>query len=100
MLQNFLPKAVIRKLKDGCLPFTERVPHATFLFADIVGFTTMCNAVDAELVVGLLHRLVAALDETTERLGVFKMDTVGTNGARGSSGSTLASPLLMLHLRL
>ena len=78
MLEHFLPKAVIRKLKGGGLPFTERVPEATFLFADIVGFTTMCSAVDAESVVAMLHRLITKLDETTERLGVFKVDTVGT----------------------
>ena len=77
MLQHFLPKAVIGRLKDGGLPFTERVPEATFLFADIVGFTTICSAVSAEVVVDMLHRLISALDEATGRLGVFKVDTVG-----------------------
>ena len=28
MLQHFLPKPVIEKLKDGKLPFTEPVPQA------------------------------------------------------------------------
>ena len=77
MLQHFLPKAVISKLKGGCLPFSERVPQATFLFADVVGFTTMCGAVDAELVVQMLHRLISTLDEATGRHGVFKVDTMG-----------------------
>ena len=77
MLQHFLPKAVIMRLKGGALPFTERVPQATFLFADIVGFTTMCDAVNAEVVVDLLHKLFSAFDEATGRHSVFKVDTIG-----------------------
>ena len=30
LLQHFLPKAVIKNLKDGKLPFTEPVPQARF----------------------------------------------------------------------
>ena len=77
LLQHFLPDAVIRKLKGGGLPFSERVPEATFLFADIVGFTTMCSVVDAAVVVNLLHTLFSALDEATGKHSVFKVDTIG-----------------------
>ena len=38
MLRHFLPSYVIRKLRAGvALPFTEHVPCATVVFADIVG---------------------------------------------------------------
>ena len=77
MLQHFLPRAVIRELKGGALPFSEHVPQATFLFADVVGFTSMCSAVDAAVVVKMLHNLFSALDEATARHSVFKVDTVG-----------------------
>ena len=52
-------------------------PQVTILFADIVGFTTMCDAVDAEAMVNLLHILFSALDEATGRHSVFKVDTIG-----------------------
>ena len=92
MLQHFLPKAVIRKLQGGALPFTEDVPQATFLFADIVGFTTMCSTVSAKAVVDLLHALISAFDEATGPLGVFKVDTVGERMGPFRSPRLLGSP--------
>ena len=38
LLHHFLPSSVADKLANGAaLPFTAEAPHATFLFADIVG---------------------------------------------------------------
>ena len=73
-------------------------PQVTILFADIVGFTTMCSTVPAEVVVGTLHRLFSAFDEETGPFGVYKVDTVGARIDRLRSTSE-ASVLLLRLLR-
>jgi PAS domain S-box-containing protein len=83
LLENILPKSIIGELKRRQRISTEspviakRIDQATVLFADIVGFTSFAQSMDAEYVVAQLNQMVRVFDELVHKHGVEKIKTIG-----------------------
>jgi PAS domain S-box-containing protein len=82
LLENILPKSIIAALKEQRMSveapvIAQRIDHATVLFADIVGFTSFAQSMEAEYVVGQLNKLVYVFDGLVEKHGVEKIKTIG-----------------------
>lgn len=57
--------------------YANRDEDVAMLYADIVGFTSLCNSAPADDVINMLRELFANLDEAAERFGVCKLETIG-----------------------
>jgi len=58
-------------------PIADRYPDCTVFFADIVGFTAWSSTRDPVDVFILLETLYGAADKIANRMGVFKVETIG-----------------------
>lgn len=78
LLFNALPKATVEylQLNPGTLP-AQKVPRASVIFADIVGFTTLSRKLSAGQLLRLLNRLFSAFDDMLEHYRVEKIKTLG-----------------------
>lgn len=77
LLDSMLPQEVLSEMKMGKLSTAYHYADMTFLFADIVGFTTFCAARKPEEAVNLVTRLFAEFDESTVLLQIYKVCTIG-----------------------
>jgi len=58
-------------------PIADLFPHTTILFADIAGFTAWSSEREPYQVFTLLENLYRAFDKVANKLGVFKVETIG-----------------------
>lgn len=58
-------------------PIADLFPHATVLFADIVGFTAWSSVREPTQVFTLLETLYNSFDKVARRRDVFKVETIG-----------------------
>ena len=56
---------------------SEDIKEVTILFADIVGFTKYSSSVSGEEVVNMLSNLFTEFDKICDKLGVYKVYTIG-----------------------
>lgn len=78
LLLNVLPASVANRLKESDHQvIADGFGAATVLFADIVGFTTLAQALPPARVVALLDRVFAGWDRLADRHGVEKIKTIG-----------------------
>jgi class 3 adenylate cyclase len=77
LLHNILPNEIAARLKSDRSMIAEDLPHASVLFADVVGFTPMSATMTPPQLVGLLNDVFTAFDEFAESLGCEKIKTVG-----------------------
>mmetsp|Transcript_97973 Transcript_97973/g.187960 ORF Transcript_97973/g.187960 Transcript_97973/m.187960 type:complete len:242 (+) Transcript_97973:102-827(+) len=77
LLDSMLPQEVLHEMKAGSLSLAYDYENMTFLFADIVGFTSFCFTHTPEQAVNLVTKLFAEFDETTVSLGIYKVCTIG-----------------------
>ena len=77
LLNNILPSVIAERLKAGEKQIVDRVPAATVLFADIVGFTSFSATNAPEKTMALLNALFSAFDRLVESLGLEKIKTIG-----------------------
>ena len=77
LLLNILPKPIAERMKHGELNIADCHSDVTVLVADLVGFTTLSNHVNPELVVHLLNEVFSAFDILVEKHGLEKIKTVG-----------------------
>jgi guanylate cyclase len=77
LLHNILPASIAEKLKVESSVIADRYEMATVLFADVVGFTPMTAAMDADELVGLLDDIFTTLDTIAAEMGLEKIKTVG-----------------------
>ncbi|MGB7413365.1 MAG: adenylate/guanylate cyclase domain-containing protein [Thermosynechococcaceae cyanobacterium] len=78
LLLSILPEPVAHRLKGGEDKIADSFSSVTVLFADLVGFTDLAEAVSADEIVALLNDLVSAFDDAAERHGVEKVKTIGS----------------------
>lgn len=77
LLLNILPKSVAEQLKEEQQVTPELYEEATFLFADIVGFTATVSETSPAEVVHLLNQAFSAFDKLVEGYGLEKIRTIG-----------------------
>lgn len=77
LLLNVLPKPIVDRIQRGEEVIADRVPDATILFADLVGFTQLSARLPATRLVGLLNLLFTDFDRLTVRFGLEKIKTIG-----------------------
>ena len=77
LLLNILPQSIVEQLKEKPDLIAEQYDEATFLFADIVGFTSFSAAMPPEEVVKLLNEIFSTFDQIVERQGLEKIRTIG-----------------------
>ena len=77
LLLNTLPKSIVDQLKENPNLIAEQYDEATFLFADIVGFTALSAPMPPEEVVKLLNEIFSLFDQIVERQGLEKIRTIG-----------------------
>jgi len=77
VLSTLLPREILDEMKAGRPALAYHYNDMTFLFADIVGFTSYCASHSPEQALNLVTRLFAAFDQCTARLGVYKVCTIG-----------------------
>ncbi len=77
LLLNILPQPIAERLKTEPAPIADRYPEASILFADVVGFTAMCGAMEPEDLVTFLNELFIEFDRVAEKHGLEKIKTIG-----------------------
>ena len=85
LLLNVLPHAIAERLKGrreeigNSFPevIADSFPHATVLFADIVGFTKFSTGVSPERLVVLLNEIFSDYDTIADNRGLEKIKSIG-----------------------
>ena len=77
LLLNILPAPIAEQLRDGATTIAESQPDVTVLFADIVGFTPLGEALEARALVELLNEVFVVFDDLAEAAGLEKIKTIG-----------------------
>ena len=77
LLVNILPKSIADQLKEDQKMIAEQFSEATFLFADLVGFTPLSATMPPVEVVNLLNEIFSIFDQILERQGLEKIRTIG-----------------------
>ncbi|GAB66659.1 adenylate and guanylate cyclase catalytic domain containing protein [Plasmodium cynomolgi strain B] len=77
LLNDMLPKHVLEEFQQDRLKLAYTHDRLTFLFADICGFTSWANGVDASEVLTLLQKLFAKFDNDSTKYGLYKLCTIG-----------------------
>lgn len=77
LLLNVLPASIAERLQKGESPIADRFEDVSILFADMVGFTSLSERMDAAEVVSLLNDLFTRFDKLTEASHVEKIRTIG-----------------------
>jgi len=77
LLLNILPAPIAEQLRAGATSIAESQPDVSVLFADIVGFTPLGEALGAQALVNLLNEVFVVFDDLAAAAGVEKIKTVG-----------------------
>ncbi len=77
LLLNILPQAIVEELKQNQKATPTQFEEATFLFADIVGFTLQSSSMAPTDVVNLLNQVFSIFDQLAQQHGVEKIRTIG-----------------------
>jgi class 3 adenylate cyclase len=77
LLRNILPDTIAERLKNNVATIAESFSSVSVLFADLCGFTTFSERVDASQLVDLLDDIFSAFDHLANAYGVEKIKTIG-----------------------
>lgn len=77
LLEQLFPSHIAQALKEGRKVEPESHDEVTIVFSDIVGYTDISSKLSATKVSDLLDRLYNEFDHLSERLEVFKVETIG-----------------------
>jgi adenylate cyclase len=77
LLLNVLPAPIADRLKAGERVIADHYDQASVLFADIVDFTPLSDAMAAQEVVSVLNGLFTDFDRLADELGLEKIKTIG-----------------------
>lgn len=79
LLLNMLPAPVAARLKAGERQIADQAPAVTVLFADLVGFTALCDRLPAPVVVMFLNDIFSTFDALVAQAGLEKIKSSGDN---------------------
>ncbi len=77
LLQDILPSYIVNRLKNGETEIVDDLADVSVLFADLVGFSSVCARLDSRIVVENLNRIFQAMDQLAEHHGIEKIKTLG-----------------------
>jgi adenylate cyclase len=77
LLQDILPNYIVERLKNGESEIVDDLPDVSILFADLVGFSSVCARLESRIVVENVNRIFLALDDLAERYDIEKIKTLG-----------------------
>ena len=77
LLEMMLPEKVAADLRAGRQVPPEQFESCSIFFSDIVGFTAMSSNLEPIQVVELLNQLYTVMDNVTNALGLYKVETIG-----------------------
>ena len=77
LLLNVLPVPIAARLKEHEGVIADRFDDVSVLFADIVGFTELAQAMDPAQLVEMLNGIFTAFDHLAERESLEKIKTIG-----------------------
>lgn len=77
LLLNILPEFVAKELKEKGHVIPRHFKSATILFADLVGFTTLCKGLSPEQILYELNYIFVGFDMIIEKYGLEKIKTIG-----------------------
>lgn len=77
LLLNILPSETAERLKAGERDIADDAGDVSVLFADIVGSTSLADALPPSELVAILNRVFSAFDDLTDHYGLEKIKTVG-----------------------
>jgi len=77
LLLNILPRSIVNRIRGGETNIADRVPEATILFCDLVGFTALSQELPAERMIAFLSRVFSTFDRLAAEQGVEKIKTIG-----------------------
>jgi adenylate cyclase len=77
LLLNLLPASIAVRLKDGEKSIVDSLSEATVLFADLAGFTPLCQELSALEIVSTLDQIFAAFDQLAKHRQLEKIKTIG-----------------------
>ncbi|GIL60734.1 hypothetical protein Vafri_15263 [Volvox africanus] len=66
-----------RPVVRDCNALATWHPEVTLLFADIQGFTSICEKIDPQQVMMMLNQLYSRYDAMLDKYGVYKVETIG-----------------------
>ena len=76
-LLNILPQGIVNRMRRGETAIADQVAEATILFCDVVGFTTLSEALTPDRTIDFLSRIFSAFDRLAAEFKVEKMKTIG-----------------------
>ncbi len=78
LLLNILPEPIAERVERGEEDIADNFPNVTIIYAEIEGFNSFSDNIEADKTVAFLNELVGAFDEMAEQYGVEKLKTVGS----------------------
>jgi adenylate cyclase len=91
LLHAILPAQAVAELESSQAVTPRRHEDVVVVFADVVGFTALCDRLAPEKVVANLHVLASTFEDITEKCGLEKIKTVG-DGLLATAGLLLPNP--------
>lgn len=91
LLHAILPAQAVAELETSQAVTPRRHEDVVVLFADVVGFTALCDALAPEEIVANLHVLASIFEDITAQHGLEKIKTVG-DGLLATAGLLLPNP--------
>ena len=100
LLLNILPRSIAERLIKQHGTIADDFEHASVLFADLVGFTTLASSISASETVNLLNEIFSDFDFLVERRALEKIKTIGdaymvAGGVPSESAGHLQQVLLL-----
>ncbi len=77
LLTGILPGYIVTRLDRGETDIVDNFGDVAVMFADLVGFSSVCARLESRIVVANLNRIFLAFDRLAERHGVEKIKTLG-----------------------
>lgn len=77
LLNDILPGYIVVRLDGGETDIVDNFGDVAVLFADLVGFSSVCARLESRIVVANLNRIFLAFDRLADRHGIEKIKTLG-----------------------
>lgn len=91
LLDTVLPNTIATRMIQGEERIADRYESVSILFADVVGFTSMTQHLEAEVVIHVLNALFERFDQIVVDHGCEKVKTIGDGYMAVAGAPTVAS---------